>query len=207
MEKKEGFTLRRILVLPFVLLLAFSISSCGVTKTPDDTVNNFLSAAQAFDFETMSTYMNPANIDELEEFTSDNELEQYFFDYLKDSASKMTYTIKSSETNADTTSVTVDFKFIDSTPFLTAVIGDVFNKAFSRAFSGSELTDEEMNALFTESLESQRSQMENVFTESTVVIDCVKIDGVWMIDTLTDDFGNVITANFIKASEEISNSF
>lgn len=200
--------MKRMTSVFLAILLAFGVSGCGAAEAkPEDTVNSFLVAAQSLDFEKMATYMSAADTDALSELHSADETEQYFMDYLKDAAAKMTYTIQSSEMNGDAAAVTVDFKYIDSTPVLTAVIGEVFTKAFASVFSGTELTDEQMNAMFAEALAGQQRTMEDAYVESTVTIDCAKVDGVWVIDSLDDDFANVIMANFVKASEEISNSF
>ncbi|MCI1960263.1 MAG: DUF5105 domain-containing protein [Clostridia bacterium] len=198
--------IKKIFCMFIILALVFSISGCAGTQKPEDTVSEFLGAAQNFDIEKMKTYINTDDAGDLSKFDSNDESVKDFYDYLKECASKMTYNIKSSDVKDDTATVTVDFKYIDSTPFIQAVIKEVFTQALSSAFSGQEMTDEQTNALFANIIKEQKSKIEDKYVEETIDIKCVKVNGKWLIDS-DDSLANVLTANFVSVIKNISSSF
>ena len=202
--------MKRISCLFLSLALILGITGCAAEKKPEDAVKSFMEAAKAFDFEAMAAYVNPDNVGDLESLTDESdstELEQYFLDYLKESAAKITYEIGSAVISGDTATVTVTCNYVDSSEVLTQTISDFFIEALSAAFSGTELTDEQMNTMMMEIMEENKSSIEETYVDATIDVSCVKIDGVWYVDTVSDEMGDVITSNFLSASEEISSAF
>lgn len=188
-------------------VLVFTVSGCGAVAKPEDTVSNFLNAAKEFDLEKMSTYVVSENAGKISELDSEDETEQYFLDYLKECASKMSYEIKSSIVTDDSAVVTVNFKYIDSSLLLASVIQEVFSQAIASAFSGAELTDEQQSAMFTDAIQKYRDSAVDSYIESKVDVNCTKTDDGWLIDSVNDDLGNVLMSNFINASDGLSSSF
>lgn len=199
--------MKRIVSTILIFTFVFSLSGCGAAAKPEDTVNGFLSAAKELNLEEMATYVNSDSAEDLSQWDSEDDMEQYFLDYLKECASKMTYEIKSTNVTDNTAVVTVDFKYIDSTPLLKAVIGGLFTKALANAFSGTELTDEQELAMFTDEIQKQKSTISDSYAESTVDINCIKTDGKWFIRSVSQDLQNVVMANFICAANDIFSSF
>lgn len=203
--------MKKVISSLLACLILLSLVGCGGTAAkPDDTVKGFMEAAKTFDFEKMATYINPDNIGDLDAVSSDintNESEKYFMDYLKDQAAKMSYEIKSSQTDGDSATVTVSCKYIDGTPLLKETISEYFVQAFAKAFSGTEFTDEDSNNLMKDIMAEKQKSIEDTYIEKDVDIKCVKISDKWLIDSVGEDIGNVITANFIAAANEISSAF
>lgn len=199
--------MKRILSMFLLCVLVFTVSGCGAVAKPEDTVSNFLNAAKEFDLEKMSTYVVSENAGKISELDSEDETEQYFLDYLKECASKMSYEIKSSIVTDDSAVVTVNFKYIDSSLLLASVIQEVFSQAIASAFSGAELTDEQQSAMFTDAIQKYRDSAVDSYIESKVDVNCTKTDDGWLIDSVNDDLGNVLMSNFINASDGLSSSF
>jgi hypothetical protein len=203
--------MKKIFNVFMAFTIIFGLCGCSLGAKPEAAVDGFLSAVQSFDLKSMQTYISTENNgtsseSALAEFNLKDDSEKYFMDYLKTCASKMTYTIKSSKVNGDKATVTVDFKYIDSTPFVKAVMSDVITQVFATAFSGTEFTDEQADKLFTDTIKKQESQVKDTYVEKTVDINCSKKDGKWIIET-NEDLEDVITANLVSAFKDISSAF
>jgi hypothetical protein len=61
--------------------------------------------------------------------------------------------------------------------------------------------------MIVEIMEEKSQEMETEFVENEVTVNLVNKDGSWYIEEVSDDLSNIITANFVKAFEEISESF
>lgn len=166
--------------------------------SPEHTVSSFLNAAKKSDFEKMSSCIVSGNAGDISKLDAEDETEQYFMDYLKECLSKMSYEIKSTEVTGESAIVSVHFKYIDSSDLLSSVVKDVLTQALSSVLSGTELTDEQQNAMFTDAIQKYRESATDTYIEKTIDISCKKVDGSWFIDSVNDDLGNVLTSNFIS---------
>lgn len=201
--------MRKLTSLILTLVLALTLASCASPK-PDATVKGFMDLAKTSDFSKMSAYINPSNVDSLNSMSSkitSDSTEKYFWDYIKAQNSKMTYEIKSSSISGTTATVTVNCKFIDSSPLLKAVVTDYFKQAVAAAFSGTQMTDSQQTELIGKILTEQQKNITDKFTETTLNIKCVQIDKKWYIDSVDEGMGNVITANILAAAKEIASAF
>ncbi len=198
------------LFLALILIVSLAACSSAPAPKPEDTVKGFMDAAKGLDFEKMTTFINPTNKGSLTSISDGikaDSAEKCFMDYLKTQSSKMTYEIKSSDVSGNTATVSVNCKYIDGTPFFKAVIEKFFTAAFEAAFAGKELTDEMTNEMIKKIVTEQQKAITDTFKESTVKIKCVKADGKWVLDTVDNDLGNIVTSNLMSASEEIEKSF
>lgn len=205
--------MKKVFNVFLILAIVLSVAACSSQPKPETTVSEFIEAAKMFDFDKMSSEINPASspskekISELEEGPEENSYEKYFMDYLKSNAKKITYEIKDSVIDGDNATVTVDFKYVDGGPLIKATIGDVFSQVISMAFAGVEMNDDEMSQLFVSSMEEQKGNISESFTERTVDLKCIKIDNKWYLDDIGDDFVDVIISNFGTVAEELDESF
>lgn len=205
--------MKKRIIAALLACMLLLMGGCGNTAKPEDTVENFFKAAQTLDLEAMITTIEPSNTEDINDtkalFDEDefDDYTKYFLDYLKENAGKMTYTIGKSEVDGDKAVVTVDCKYVDGGPLLSATIGEVFKKTFELAFSGTEMTDEEMVQMFTGIMEEQRSVVEETFKESTLDINCVKQDGKWYISEMEDELLDVAMSGFLSAGEKMSEAF
>lgn len=204
--------MKRIISVFMMVAVVFSLCGCSIGAKPEASVDGFLTASQQFDLKKMQSYVNPdasgssSEAFALSELDLKDDTEKYFFDYLKSCASKMTYQIKSSKVEGDKATVTVDFKYIDSTPFVKAVMSDIITQAFATAFSGTEVTEEQTDKMFLDTIKKQEAQVKDTFVEKTIDINCNKKDGKWIVET-NQDLTNVLTANLVSAFSDIASAF
>lgn len=197
------------LLLTLGLLL---LGGCSGKAEPEDTVEKYLSAAKKLDLKAMAATILPSNTDDIKETSTlmeekEDDYTRYFVDYLKANAEKMTFKIGKSEVNGDKATVTVDCKYVDGAPILTATIQDVIVNAFSMAFSDKEMTDEETSEMFASSLEEHRKVTKETFKEATIKVNCIKKDDKWYISETNDELLDVAMSGFISAGKEISENF
>lgn len=203
--------MRRLLAIITILILSFSLSSCGDPK-PDEAIDKYLKAAQGFDIETMAAAIAPSNKEDVEETKTiledeEDEYTKYFRDYLKTNAGKMTYKIVGSQVDGDKAVVNVDFRYVDGGPLIKATIAEVFSKMFGLAFTGVEITDEETGQIFITAMEEQSEIIPETYKEVSIPISCILEDGIWYISEIDDELSDVIMSGFITAGKEISDSF
>ena len=85
--------------------------------------------------------------------------------------------------------------------------GELFINLMAEAFISNEMSDEEIETMIVEIMEEKSQEMETEFVENEVTVNLVNKDGSWYIEEVSDDLANIITANFVKAFEEISEFF
>ncbi|MCC0634061.1 MULTISPECIES: DUF4878 domain-containing protein [unclassified Clostridioides] len=200
--------MKKIILLLTTFLLAISLTACSSAK-PEDTINNFFSSAKKFDFEGMNKVME--NNDEkykdiLKELETEDPSAQYVLDYLKNNASKITYTIKDSEIKNNNAKIQVECKFVDSTPLLKEIIAEAFTKMLGMSFSGQDLTDEKTTEMLVSIMKEKQKSVEETFVTKTVEFECTKKDNKWIISSANDALADVLLSNLVTAGEEFSNS-
>lgn len=200
--------MKKIILILTTFLLAISLTACSSAK-PEDTINSFFSSAKKFDFEGMNKVME--NKDEkykdiLKELETEDPNAQYVLDYLKNNASKITYTIKDSEIKNNNAKIKVECKFVDSTPLLKEIVAEAFTKMLGMSFSGQDLTDEKTTEMLVSIMKEKQKSVEETFVTKTVEFECTKKDNKWIINSANDALADVLLSNLVTAGEEFSNS-
>ena len=184
------------------------LAGCSGAK-PESTVEAFFAAGQKFDPEAMAATIlstNEQEVAETEELLLDD-TNDYLVEYFKANAEKMTYEVTKSEVDGDKAVVTVNAKYVDGAPMMKATVGSVFTKMFPLAFSGTELTEEETNQMFVDTMKEQAEIVPETFTETTLKIDLVKEDNEWYITEVTDEMMDVVMSGFMSLSTELDSAF
>ncbi|MZP43322.1 DUF4352 domain-containing protein [Heliobacterium gestii] len=191
----------------------FLLVGCSNSPKPETTVTKFIEAGKSFNFEQTAQFINSANPNNNDRFLKitkpdkeDMNNFQYFVDYFKDNAAKITYSIKSSTIEDDKATVSVDFKYINGGPLLKATVGEVFTKVLPLAFSGVEMKKEDMGPLFAAALKKQREVIPESFAEKTIDVKLIKLNNQWLINETSDELVDVFMSNFISAGKEIDKS-
>ncbi|MGX9756757.1 hypothetical protein ACWYRQ_10800 [Clostridioides difficile] len=200
--------MKKIILLLTTFLLAISLTACSSAK-PEDTINSFFSSAKKFDFEGMNQVME--NNDEkykdiVKELETEDPSTQYVLDYLKNNASKITYTIKDSEIKDNNAKIQVECKFVDSTPLLKEIVAEAFTKMLGMSFSGQDLTDEKTTEMLVSIMKEKQKSVEETFVTKTVEFECTKKDNKWIISSANDALADVLLSNLVTAGEEFANS-
>lgn len=203
-----------IFVLLFVWIL--TLTGCSAKPKPETTVDDFFKAAKILDFESMAKYVDPSiRIDtgQMNEILNPEEVDEdtlptseYFIDYLKTSASKLKYQIKNTEVNENKATLTVEVSYVDSLPIFKETIGELFVQAFSMAFSGVEMTDEQMNQLFEKVLKEKIEASTESIVSKTMDIPLILIDDTWYISQTNDELLTAVTLGLNEADSIFEDS-
>ena len=174
--------MKRILAFLLTALMVFSLVSCGATAKAEATVEKMFDALKKADLEEAKKYV------ELDDSLEADEELQLF---VKNLFGKLEYEIVSAkEVDKDTVNVVTKVTAVDLQPIMTSVIGEIMEIAFS----GTEMSDEEMNKK-TEELIIEAASKEDVAmvtTEVTLVVE--NKDGNWIV--VSDEaFANALLGN------------
>lgn len=184
------------------------LAGCSGTK-PESTVEAFFTAGQKLDAEAMTATIlstNEEEVKETEELLLDDSNE-YLVEYFKTNAEKMTYEVTGSEVDGDKAVVTMNAKYVDGAPLIKATISSAFMKMLPLAFSGTEMTEEETNQMFADTMKEQAEIVSETFKEATLKIDLVKQDNEWYITEITDEMMDVVMSGFMSLSTELEGAF
>lgn len=195
--------MKKTLAALLILTLVLSLSACGAK--PETAVDQYFTAAKAFDTEGMKAVIDPANEESVAataDLTKDKEdgYSEYFQNYLKENAAKITYTISNSEISGDTAKITVDCRYVDGGPILNATITEALQKIIGKAFRGEEFTKEETNQMFLDIMKTQTATLGETYKETSVEIICIKKDRKWYIAKVDQALLDVVTSGFVSAA-------
>lgn len=202
---------KRLSIILTILSILVLASGCSAGEKPDKVVSEFIEAMKEFDFELMSTKINPearGEMDEIEDiYGEDGSLENYFIEYVEGNAKKITYTINESEVDENKAKVNVSFEYVDGAPLFKATFAEYMKEIFALAFSNmdEEITDEQYSEIFIKSMEEQSELIEETFTEKTLDVECMKIEDEWYINEPSDEILDVLMSNMMSTMDELDN--
>ena len=192
-----------------VSMLSLALLAGCIGAKPKSTVEEFFTAGQQLNTEAMAAAVLSTNEEEVtdpEELLTD-ESNEYLLEYLKTNAEKMTYEVTGSEVDGDKAVVTMNAKYVDGAPLIKATISSAFMKMLPLAFSGKEMTEEETNQMFADTMKEQAEIVSETFKEETLKIDLVKEDNEWYITEITDEMMDVVMSGFMSLSTELEGAF
>lgn len=188
------------------------ITGCTNTPSPNPTVSSFIEAGKKFDLTKMAELVNPSNLSSKEKVADllkvgeagANQPQQYFLDYFKENAAKITYSVTGSKIEKNQATFTVDFKYIDGEPLLKAVLRDAFSQAFSLASKGVKLKDEEMEKMLIAAMQKHKPIIQESYMEKSVDVRLIKVDRQWYIEQPSDELLDVFISNFVSVANELN---
>lgn len=198
--------MKKILCILALACCLFVLSACG-SESPDVVVKNYIEASKKYDQVKISECIEPGKSgteNELSELTSDT---QPLLNVFKQYSEKITYKIKEISESGDTASVAVDFHYIDASKLIQDSISEYIQSALALSFSGEDISEEEMSQMLIDIIAENQKNLEVNFTDSTVSIPCIKVDGKWYVDNPSEDYANVMSSNMLSVLSDISDSF
>lgn len=196
-----------VVVLLCALLL---LTACSTFPKPEKTVSLYLDSAKVMDFATMQTLITSQEAKEqltqMLDNTS-NEGANLFMSYIEKCASQIEYMIIDSQVEEETATVKVLCKYVDGTPLMKEVLAEVLKQALANAFSGKELTEEENNQMYIETINNVLPNIEETTIEQTIDVKLTKTEDGWLIDGSEEELYNVAVANFVNFGNDMSKSF
>ena len=195
--------------------MVFSMAACGKGNdenllTPTQTLDDFLQALKAQDFETANQYYegsleNLASIAEDLQATPGSDLANY----LTEKMLKFDYVLDNEQVKGKKASVDVSFKTYNMSQIMQEILSSLMTEAMDLV--GEGLTDEEIAAKVNElMLKKFKKIIKTAEKDYTVTIPMalVKVDGVWKVQTIEHslDFTNALSGgllDFINSSGDI----
>lgn len=200
--------MKKFISLMLVFVMAVSMTACS-QKSPESVVKTYCEAIKAFDAETASSCVKGEDerLDSLSDISDDRPTAR-FYEYLKKNAAEINYTIGGTVEEGERATVQVSFTFVDASPIMSAAMGEYLVQGLAMAFTGAD--EKQMEELFTSILMEKIESVETGTTEAEVIFDCVKTDGEWKIDTLSDEnrytLANIITCNIAESLSGIADT-
>ena len=134
-------------------------------------------------------------IDDAEEMAEDEEFEKLLFN-------RLSFDIISSSEDGDTATVSTEISNIDMVEILGQYFIEVFELAFSNAFSEDPLSEEELDELIEEMLIEMLQDDGAVMATTTVDIKLVKSDSTWKIQ-IDEMFQDAVLGGLLTAIQEL----
>lgn len=202
--------MKKALAIGLILAMTLTLSGCG--SKPETAVDKFFSAVKTYDSEAITKALSPSATDGLGSASeyleiSEDPIAAPFMDYLKGNAAKITYDVTGTKIDGDTAIVTVKCKYVDGSQLFDQIIQELFTKLMTAAFSGQELTEEQMTQIGVDLLNEKLEAATETFTEKTIDIACVNIEDTWYVSTVSDEMADVVSSNLFSAAKELSESF
>lgn len=166
--------MKKVIAILCMLLMVFALAACGAPK-PESTVEQFCEAMKKYDVAGMNVCLVQPCEDIGEISDDDVEMPESIWNYVKESAADIHYTVNEAEVDGEKATVAVDFTYNDVSEAMT----DAFDKA-------------------VESAEAKTAT-------KTIEFECVLKDGEWLITEMPENVEYVLTSNVIKALEDLSN--
>ena len=174
---------------------------------PETVVKTYCNALKNFDMETSySLVINKTENAESDEVEDIEEMEE-IFEYIKGLNSQIKYEVTDSKTDGDNAVVKVHFEYKDAKPVFGEVFAEYIQKAFGMAFSGMNISDEEMSQMLVDIFNEKKETIKPGDAQADVSFNLTKKDGKWKIDEVPNKVQDVGTANLYSAFEEMSEGF
>ena len=202
--------MKKAIALVLILALTLSLTACG--SKPETAVDKFFSAVKTYDSEAMTNALIPTATDGLGSASeylkeSTDPIAAPFMEYLKGNAAKITYEVTGAKVNGDEATVTVKCKYVDGSQLFAKIIQELFTELMTAAFSGKELTEAQMTQIGVDLLNKNLSTATETFTEKTIDISCVNVDGTWYVANVSDEMADVVSSNLFTAAKGLADSF
>lgn len=192
-------TMRKILKVLVLTIGLLCLVGCNQSK-PEQAVSDMFNAMKNTDIEKLSAILGS----ETQEIAE----EDAFLQLIKKSNQTLSYTIKESTIEGNKAKVVVDCTYGDLKPVIGDAMKNYMKNLFSVAFSGEQPTDEEVDAMLQECINNSLTSIQTQQCSSKVTIDCIKKDGVWVIDNTKENvpLADVFTGNMVSTFTELSDT-
>lgn len=173
---------KKLLSIFVTFMLAIVITGCGA-KSPTEVVSEKLNSVKSSESSEFSQVLNGTLSSDDKNDTSKDSFGEST-KKIEESIKNITYTINSETIDGDKAKVNVTVNGPDMTEALNQFIDKAFAEAFSQAFSGQTLSEEESNAKYDKMFAEILSEMKN--TDRTMDVELVKENSEWKVKNEND---------------------
>ena len=190
-------------ILLCFLLLGGLFSGCSSKSQIKSVTKDFCRSIQKLDIDEIQSFLDDSG-GSFYASSEDNPMAQAAFDFIRTYTGDITYKIGSISHNDDTATVLVTYRYPDCMPIYLDAYKAFIPQAMYLALSGA---DEELAAeAFADILEEEAESYTPVWEETTVALELVEKSGSWKIKEINSDLLNVITCNFYRFTEMMTDS-
>lgn len=200
-------------ILISILLTIFLFSGCSASgeadkgKSPEHPaaaiVDTYLTAAQKLDSATMAEAVSPTSTTGTMGSTTHVYLMgKVLADYLRSTAAEMTYKITGAEADENKAEVTAEIRYVDVAPLMKEVFSELesISKELESSGKASEFNYE---TVLTDVMNKKTVTAKKSIKESTLKINCIKVEDKWYISEVGDDLANAVMSNFVTFVNEM----
>lgn len=210
-QKKNKKRKKKRAGIIILILILVAAAACGAAyyilerQKPAKAVENFLTRVQEMDFNGMSALLQSSDLTLLDEADIRDETYAAFFQNVN---SKMTFDISRNQFNIyeGTAKVTAHINYIDGTDIYKETITEFLRKIVSTAFSGEDLTEQEVRETLSSLLQEKSQTVEDRFSETEIEYSVIKTSEGWKIVALDEETVKIMSANFKSVEDEINQS-
>jgi hypothetical protein len=208
MEKKKKKRHTGLFVFILILVLAVAAGAGYYfyeRRQPKLAVNAFMKTVQDLDFDTMSTMIQSEDLSILDGTDVRNDA---FTDFFRSMCQKMTYKIIKTKFDManGTANVTVRINYVDGSEIYKEAGSEFLRQIAAAAFSGTEMTDDEVNQTLASFLMETSENMEEHFLVTEITYPLIEINGEWKIVSLDSETIKVMSASFSTVEDELNAS-
>lgn len=208
----------RSIITCTVLLLILSLCGCSgpsiisPERNADELADALLASMQTMDPDQLQNcFAEPIDLDLSPESilkifagnvsSADGEDYQFISDYLADNASGIKGTVTAADWQDETGTLTMEFQYTDCTKIVDDTVGVYFQQALSSAMTSSEMTDDEVLKLFTDTLREKIGTSKTSEKKETLKLACVKTEDGWLLkndETTVRAIGNIMSGGILS---------
>lgn len=153
----------------------------------------FFESARMLDLEKMALFVQDSSA-----LSSLKAQQKEWFSFFVIQAERISCEIKGATLSADTAEVTARCIFPDSSKLIQEVITDYFVETYSLSRKSIHLSPGKADEILSGIMDNHKSLFDSPLIERTLKIACIREKGKWLINSVTPEMGNVLTANFIE---------
>ncbi len=201
---------KKLLLFVLAILSVLMLVACGGQSGPEQTIDNFMKDYKDLKLQELEKYVDTdvsGNLQEtidLEDW-SDVEFSKFEkFDDLKANFKKLTKEVKYDVTNVEedgaTATADIKFTYADAGEPLASSFGDFIGQMFGLAFSGQDMTEEEMELksieLMVDIVSDNLDGYKATTKEAQGKIELVEKEDEWLITDVDEEIMNALAFGF-----------
>ena len=197
---------RRIVTVALLVMFLIGMAGCqGAGAKPEATVKELMESIKSFDLEGIQAVLVDGETLDFE-LDEDEQFAKELLNVIKSSASKLSYKIGEVRIEEDRAFVDVEAEHVDLSEYFAEAIGEYMVEAMALAFSGDDVSDEEMDQLGAD-IFARTPVGENKATTTTTVELVKNEEGNWMVVEMNDGLLNIYSSNIYAVTEEMNDAF
>ena len=209
--------MKKKLLLPVLAILSvLMLVACGGKSGPEQTIDNFMTDYKDLKIQELEKYVDEGVSGDLDETIEVEELseadfsEVERFDDLKANFKKLTKEVKYDVTNVEedgaTATADIKFTYADAGEPLASSFGEYIGQMFGLAFSGQEMTDEELELkaieLMVGIVSDNLDEYEVTTKDVQGKIELAEKEGEWIITDIDEEIMNALSFGLIEGLDD-----